>query len=56
MTQEYIDVTPTWRAIVPLLLAGFEAGSSAAREELYRMAELADRYVDLEKGAINASS
>ena len=54
MATEYIDITPTWRAIVPLLMAGIEAGSGIAREELYRMAELADRYVALEEGAINA--
>lgn len=43
--MESVDVTPTWRAIVPLLIAAVEAGSGEARKELYRMAELADRYV-----------
>lgn len=43
--MEYVDLTPTWRAVVPLLIAAVEAGSSEARKELYRMAGLADRYV-----------
>lgn len=49
--MEYVDVTPTWRAIVPLLLAAVEAGSDEARRELYRMADLADRYVELNREA-----
>jgi hypothetical protein len=41
-----IDITPTWRGILPLLLAGYtegnESGRAAAIEELYRMADAAD--------------
>lgn len=44
-----IDLTPTWSAILPVLLAvledGNEAGKTTARLELTRMAEIADRYV-----------
>jgi hypothetical protein len=43
--MKYIDVTPTWAAIVPLIVAGLEAGGTARSNvlmELYRMAELAD--------------
>jgi hypothetical protein len=47
-----IDATPTWRDIVPLLLAGAENGSAAARAELYRMAELADAYVAADKAGL----
>lgn len=47
---ETIDATPTWSAILPLLLeihanAANPAGRRAAAEELQRMAQLADRYV-----------
>lgn len=48
-----IDVTPTWTDVLPVLLAAIEDGTfegqKVAREELFRMAELADRYVDLSK-------
>ena len=47
---EYIDVTPTWAGILPLLLAGAENGVQSAREELLRMARLADAYVAAKKG------
>lgn len=44
-----IDVTPTWRAILPILLMGYEnanaEGRQIALEELQRMADLADRCV-----------
>lgn len=44
-----IDMTPTWVGILPLYLAALVDGTptaqSAAREELRRMAELADAYV-----------
>lgn len=43
----FIDLTPTWSAILPLLLEGFENGTPESRgfaiEELKRMALLADR-------------
>lgn len=43
-----IDLTPTWSAILPVLLEGYEQASPDGRrialEELQRMASLADRY------------
>jgi predicted DNA-binding protein (UPF0251 family) len=48
-----IDVTPTWRGLLPLYLAAHESGSfnavKEAETELYRMADLADIYVKLAK-------
>lgn len=44
-----IDLTPTWRQVVQLLIVGLTEGNATARqmatEELYRMADLADAYV-----------
>ena len=44
-----IDITPTWRGILPLLLAAITSGTHEGRRnaeiELQRMADLADRYV-----------
>ena len=44
-----IDATPTWEAVVPLLMAVIENGTfegrAAAEQELRRMAKLADLYV-----------
>lgn len=46
-----IDVTPTWRAILPVLLTVYKDGNAAgqmeADRELHRMADLADIYVKL---------
>lgn len=43
-----IDLTPTWRAILPILILaltdGTETGRKIAREELARMADAADAY------------
>lgn len=47
---EYVDATPTWAEILPVLLSGAEHGVQAAREELQRMARLADAYVAAKKG------
>jgi hypothetical protein len=48
MTTEYINITPTWAAITPLLcrtlVAGSAHGCETATTELLRMADLADRY------------
>jgi hypothetical protein len=48
-----VDVTPTWSAILPMLLAVYENGNfhgvREAEGELRRMAELADRYVASQK-------
>ena len=49
----YIDMTPTWAAVLPMYLACIEQGSAegvkAAKEELTRMAKLADKYNELAK-------
>lgn len=45
--MKYIDMTPTWAAVVPLIVAGLEAGGTAhsgALREMYRMAETADKW------------
>lgn len=51
--METIDLTPTWAAVLPILLAAVEDGTAEgrkiAREELARMAGLADKYVELMK-------
>ena len=48
MPKEYIDLTPTWSAVLPIYLAaycnGTDKGRTAAETELRRMAELADKY------------
>lgn len=48
-----IDVTPTWRAILPMLLAAHGSESfnaiKEAEGELRRMADLADLYVKMSK-------
>lgn len=53
MATEYIDMTPTWVGVLPILMAALEdatpEGKEIARQELYRMADLADRYVELGK-------
>lgn len=44
-----IDITPTWRGVLPILLAAYADGTDEGRRnaviELQRMADLADRYV-----------
>lgn len=53
--MEAIDLTPTWAAVLPILLAAVEDGTAEgrkiAREELARMAGFADKYVELSKKA-----
>lgn len=49
--MESITITPTWRAILPVLLEVYQnadspQGKQAAWGELVRMAEAADKYVD----------
>lgn len=50
-----IDCTPTWRSLVPALIAGLIDGSPTsqkiAREEIERMALIADLYVAAQKRA-----
>ena len=50
MTTKTIDLTPTWREILPALLAIFESGDrQTAIDELTKMAGAADRYIALVK-------
>lgn len=48
-----IDITPTWEAVLPIYMDALEYGQGpgvfAAREELRRMAKLADLYVASQK-------
>ena len=53
-----IDLTPTWAGALRMLLLlwtdGDHEGRKVAREELFKMATLADKYVELvEKGENN---
>jgi hypothetical protein len=45
---EALELTPTWAAVLPILLAGVERGDQKAREaakiELRRMADAADKW------------
>jgi len=54
-----IDLTPTWLAMAPIIIAAMENGTSdgvkMAKEEIYKMAKLADAYAasrvpNIEKG------
>ncbi len=50
MHTETVDLTPTWREILPALLAIFESGDRrTAIDELTKMAGAADRYIALAK-------
>ena len=50
MTTETIDLTPTWRGILPALLAIYDHGDrQTALDELAKMAGAADRYISLVK-------
>jgi hypothetical protein len=50
MQTQYVDMTPTWREILPALLAIFEDGDrQTAIDELAKMAGAADRYISLVK-------
>ncbi len=48
-----IDLTPTWESLIPIIIAvlqdGTEAGKKEVTEELTRMAQIADRFVEVEK-------
>jgi hypothetical protein len=50
---ETIDITPTWKGILPVLTLALELGSDkgrdSARQELARMAEAADRFSETTK-------
>lgn len=47
MSNNTIDVTPTWSDMLPVFLAVLKNGDSngVAKEELTRMAAIADKYV-----------
>lgn len=53
MESEVIDLTPTWEQIVPALIllieSGGNGGKKTAKEELLRMARLADSFTKLNK-------
>jgi len=54
--MKYVDCTPTWRGILPLLVelamnANTQEARDTAWKELGRMAEIADRMVALEREA-----
>lgn len=50
-----VDLTPSWEEILPGLLAVLQDGNSLGRNlakvQLYRMAKVADQYVELTKKA-----
>ena len=50
-----LTLAPTWSDIVPIiaraLIHGDENGQRIARQELDRMAEMADRYVEAQRAA-----
>ena len=50
MKRETINATPSWSAVLPMLLSAYSDGSvegiDIAQQELERMAALADRWVD----------
>lgn len=50
-----VNITPTWKGVLPVLMAvlehGTDEGKRQAREELTRMAEAADQYNALQKAA-----
>ncbi len=52
---KYIDATPSWEGILPYLITIMERGSHEgqrlAREELHRMAQLADAAVRMQREA-----
>ena len=41
--MEYIDMTPTWEGILPVLVQHFNC--SDPKDELRKMSQLADKYV-----------
>lgn len=60
MSIQTINLTPTWEGILPGLLAaltdGGPEGQQIAREELTRMAKIADAYVAKLKHPHNTTS
>lgn len=52
-----IDITLTWRSIVPMLVLALQEGTpegqGIAREEIERMANIADEYNKLVKASKN---
>lgn len=50
-----IDMTPTWEGVIPLFIAALQEGTpvaqAAARDELIRLARIADHYAAQKKEA-----
>lgn len=55
MSTQYIDATPSWEGILPYLIVimqdGTHEGQKLAREELRRMARLADAAARIQREA-----
>jgi hypothetical protein len=51
MQTQYVDMTPTWREILPALIALLDNPQTqqTALDELTKMAGAADRYISLVK-------
>ena len=56
MTRATINATPSWSAVLPMLLAAYSDGSvegiDIAQQELERMAKAADRWVDYSQALV----
>ena len=48
---QYIDLTPTWSALMPALIAAAGHGSQGAIDELMRLAAIVDRHNAAKKQA-----
>jgi hypothetical protein len=46
---ETVDVTPTWESVLLIYLEGWKNGSEASFKELKKMAQLADKFVNIMK-------
>jgi len=49
--MEYIDATPTWRGLMPLLIERAAAGDAGCKSELLRLATMGDRIIASDKAA-----
>ena len=52
---ESIDMTPSWKGIMPAIIAmledGTDTGKTIAKAELMRMADILDRMIEISKKA-----
>ena len=48
--SEFINATPTWSDVMPVLLAAAERGSDVARDEIKRLAAAADDIATVDIG------